>query len=140
MIILFALISISLAVGAHLADCSPSHIFYPLWPPHAKFYTGQTLSFSIALAVLTICFSWRKISDKNFAVLTTAAFASVYWVTQACAIFYPGTAFAAPSLVSSPTASIAIIPTQIVLEAIELILIGAATFIALRPNSKWTDN
>jgi hypothetical protein len=85
--ILFVLVSVLMAVGAHIADYRPTHIFNPLWPPRAKFHTGQTLGFSILLALLTIYFSFRKTKDKTYAVLATASFAASYWVTQACAIF-----------------------------------------------------
>ncbi len=42
--LLFKLSAAGLAVGAHVADINPSHIFNDRWPPHAKFHTGQTLS------------------------------------------------------------------------------------------------
>lgn len=52
--ILFTLSAIGLTVGAHRADLSPSHLFNDRWPPHAKFRTGQTLSMSVLLSVLTV--------------------------------------------------------------------------------------
>ena len=67
----FTLSGIGLALGAHLADLSPSHIFNPRWPPHAKFHTGQTLSMSLLLPLLTILFAWRKTSDQREAVFAT---------------------------------------------------------------------
>src|SRR5437870_13299476 len=91
--ILFTLSAIGLTVGAHVADLSASHIFNDRWPPHAKFHTGQTLSMSLLLSLLTILFAWRKTSDRRGAVFATAAFAAAYWVTQAAAISYPNTAF-----------------------------------------------
>ena len=73
--ILFTLSAIGLTVGAHVADLSPSHMFNDRWPPHAKFHTGQTLSMSLFLSLLTIGFAWRKTSDQREAVLATAGFA-----------------------------------------------------------------
>jgi hypothetical protein len=87
--LLFTLSAIRLTVGAHVADMNPTHIFNGRWPPHAKFRTGQTLSMSLLLALLTIFFAWRKTSDQREAVLATAGFAATYWVTQATAISYP---------------------------------------------------
>lgn len=91
--ILFTLSAIGLTVGAHVADLSPSHLFNDRWPPHAKFHTGQTLSMSVLLSLLTIFFAWRKTSDWREAVFATAGFAATYWVTQATAISYPNTGF-----------------------------------------------
>ena len=62
--LLFTLSAIGVTVGAHAADLSPSHIFNDRWPPHAKFHTGQTLSMSLLLSLLTIFFAWRKTSDQ----------------------------------------------------------------------------
>ena len=91
--ILFTLAAIGLIVSAHVADLSPSHLFNDRWPPHAKFHTGQTLSMSVLLSLLTMFFAWRKTSDQREGVLATAAFAATYWITQATAIAYPNTAF-----------------------------------------------
>ena len=63
--ILFTLAAVGLIVGAHVADLSPSHLFNDRWPPHAKFHTGQTLSMSVLLSLLTIFFAWRKTSDRR---------------------------------------------------------------------------
>ena len=98
--ILFTVSAIGLTVGAHVADLSPSHMFNDRWPPHAKFHTGQTLSMSLLLSLLTICFAWRKTSDQREAVLATAGFAATYWVTQATAILYPNTAFYDPEFIT----------------------------------------
>lgn len=136
--VIFTLVSLTLVVGAHLADCSPSHIFNDLWPPHAKFHTGQTLSFSIYLAIFTVYFAFRKTRDKLYAVTVTAAFASAYWITQGCASFYPGTAFVDPNFASSPGAHLLGVPAQLVIGAVHLTLIAVACFIALKPGSKWT--
>ena len=91
--LLFAVSAIGLSLGAHIADLSSSHMFNERWPPHAKFHTGQTLSMSLLLSLLTIFFAWRKTSDQREAVFATAGFAAAYWVTQATAISYPNTAF-----------------------------------------------
>jgi hypothetical protein len=86
--LLFTLSAIGVTVGAHVADLSPSHMFNDRWPAHAKFHTGQTLSMSVVLALLTIFLAWRKTSDRRGAIYATAGFAAAYWVTQAVAIAY----------------------------------------------------
>jgi hypothetical protein len=55
--LLFTLSAIGLTVGAHVADMNPTHIFNGRWPPQAKFRTGQTLSMSLLLALLTFFFA-----------------------------------------------------------------------------------
>src|ERR1700746_1284385 len=99
--ILFPLSAIGLIVGAHVADVSPSQIFNALSPPHAKCQTGQTLSMSLLLSLLTIGFAWRRTSDQREAVFATAGCAAAYWVTQATAILYPNTAFYDPEFITA---------------------------------------
>src|ERR1700748_821085 len=94
--LLYTLVSVMMPLGAHLADYNGTHVFNPRWPPHAKFHTGQTLMMSILLGVLTLFFAWRRSDDRVTAVLAASSFAAVYWVTQALAIVYPGTAAVDP--------------------------------------------
>jgi len=76
--VLFLLSALGLGLGAHMADYfSPTHIFNDRWPPHAKFHTGQTLSMSILLGVLSVFFAWRKTSDEKTTVYAAAGFASL---------------------------------------------------------------
>jgi hypothetical protein len=99
--LVFTASAVGLTLGAHIADLSSSHMFNQRWPPHAKFHTGQTLSMSVLLSVLTIFFAWRKTSDQREAVFATAGFAAAYWVTQATAISYPNTAFYDPEFITA---------------------------------------
>jgi hypothetical protein len=63
---LFLLSALGLALGAHMADYfSTTHIFNDRWPPHAKFHTGQTLSMSILLGVMSAFFAWRKTEFRS---------------------------------------------------------------------------
>jgi hypothetical protein len=130
----FTLSAIGLAVGAHVADMNPSHIFNDLWPPHAKFHTGQTLSMSLLLALLTIVFAWRKTSDQREAVLATAGFAAAYWVTQATAISYPNTAFYDPELLTAHSFTLGL-PVQTYFEIGFLSVTTLASWLALRKSA-----
>ena len=130
--ILFTLSGIGLVVGAHFADLSPSHLFNDRWPPHAKFHTGQTLSMSCLLALLTIFFAWRKTSDQREAVLATAGFAATYWVTQATGIAYPNTGFFDQSFRLS-------LPAQAYFEIGFLALITLASWLAIRKPARWSN-
>ena len=134
--ILFTLSAIGLTVGAHLADLSPSHIFNNRWPPHAKFHTGQTLSMSLFLSLLTILFAWRRTSDQREAVFATAGFAAAYWVTQATAIAYPNTAFYDPEFITADSFPLGL-PFQAYFELLFLLLIALASWLAIRRSAKW---
>ncbi len=134
--ILFSLMAISLTAGSHYEDYSKTHIFNPLFSAHAKFHVGQTLMFSILLALLTIFFAWRKTSDRLNAVLAVSSFAALYWVAQAGAILYPGTAAFDPQFITS-TSYILGLPLQTYVEVIYLVFTGIAAWLALKPKAKW---
>jgi hypothetical protein len=134
--ILFCFVSIYLVVGAHVADYSRSHLLDPRWPPHAKFHDGQTLMFSIFLAVLTIFFALSRTQDKRITLIATTSFAALYWVTQALAIVYPGTAFMDPEF-NTPSAYLLGLPAQVVIDVIALCLISVAYYLAAREPSRW---
>ena len=135
---LFTLSAIGLIVGAHVADLSPSHIFNDRWPPHAKFHTGQTLSMSLLLSLLTIGFAWRRTSDQREAVLATAGFAAAYWVTQATAILYPNTAFYDPEFITAKSFPIGL-PIQAYFDLGFFLLITLASWLAIRKSARWSD-
>ena len=136
--LLFTLSAIGLAVGAHVADMNPSHIFNDRWPPHAKFHTGQTLSMSVLLSLLTIWFGWRKTSDQRGTVLATAGFAAAYWVTQATAILYPNTAFYDPEFITASSFPLGL-PVQAYFELGFLSLITLASWLSIRKAAHWSD-
>jgi len=135
---LFTLSAIGLTVGAHVADLSPSHLFNDRWPPHAKFHTGQTLSMSLLLSLLTISFAWRRTSDQREAVFATAGFAAAYWITQAAAILYPNTAFYDPEFIPAGNVPSGL-PAQAYFELGFLSLITLASWLSLRKSADWSD-
>jgi hypothetical protein len=135
--ILFCFVSVYLVVGAHIADYSRTHLFDPRWPPHAKFHDGQTLMSSIFLAALTILFALRRTEDETSSLIATTSFAGLYWVTQALAIVYPGTAFVDPEF-DTPSAYLLGLPAQVTIDIIALCLISIAVYVAARKSSVWT--
>ena len=134
--IIFTTLSILLPVGAHLADYNKTHIFNQLWTPHAKFHDAQTLIFSVLLGILTIFFAWRKTTDRLATVLATSSFAAIYWIAQAGAILYHGTAAYDPEFIT-PTSYLLGLPQQTYIELFSLVLAGVAVWLALKPNAKW---
>jgi hypothetical protein len=136
--IIFTVLGISLPVGSHFADFNATHIFNPLWTPHAKFHGGQTLMFSIVLGLLTIFFAWRKTTDRLNAVLAVSGFSAIYWLTQAGAILYPGTAAFDPEFVT-PTSYLLGLAQQNYIQIVYLVLTGIAAWLALKTDAKWTE-
>ncbi|WP_263381289.1 DUF6640 family protein [Granulicella arctica] len=132
--VVFYFVSVYLVVGAHVADYSRTHLLDPRWPPHAKFHDGQTLMFSIFLGALTIYFASVRTQDKALTLTATTSFAALYWVTQALAIVYPGTAFMDPEF-DGPSAYLLGIPAQVVVDVLALSLIAFATIYAARKQS-----
>ncbi len=43
-----------------LADWNATHIYNPLWPPHAKFHNAQTMTIAVLLGVSGLVFLWRR--------------------------------------------------------------------------------
>jgi hypothetical protein len=115
---------------------SASHIFNDRWPPHAKFHTGQTLSMSILLGLASLFFAWRKTSDKKVTLYAAAGLSAIYWVTQATAILYPGTAYYDPEF---PHRFPLGLPGQAYFKLAFLATIGCAMWLALRKGARWTE-
>lgn len=82
-------------VGPFVFDFNETHIYNKSWPPHAKFHNAQTMSSGLALSVATLVNLWRPGSGR-VGVDAAALSASVYWVSQLSAFFYPGTASVDP--------------------------------------------
>lgn len=127
--VLFTATALILVIGAHVADYSGTHIFNPRWTPHAKFHTGQTLSFSVLLALMTIWLTWSTTSDYRYHVIAIAAFDSMYWIAQSLAILYPHTAFFDPE---TRDVRILAIPGQAFIGGVLTGVIVFATWWALR--------
>jgi hypothetical protein len=85
-----------ISVGSFMADfMTETHIFNPNWPPHAKFHSGQTISFAFVLGVASLYYTWRTPSlpttvAKVESLFTAALFGSMFSVTGLSAILYPG--------------------------------------------------
>ena len=136
--LLFTLLGILLPLGGHLADFNRTHIFNPNWPPHAKFHGAQTLMFTWLLSICSVYFAWRKTNDRLISVLAAALFAAVYFIAQMGAILYPGTALFDPDTITSASMLLGV-PGQVYVEVFTLALVGLATWLALKPNAKWTN-
>ncbi|KAL1584947.1 hypothetical protein WHR41_06152 [Cladosporium halotolerans] len=95
--LLFLLANISYSLGAFLADWNATHIHNPLWPPHAKFHNGQTMSLAVLLALTSTYFAFRPAftalskAEERHSVIMAAVSGSLYCGAGLSAILYPGT-------------------------------------------------
>jgi hypothetical protein len=134
--VLFVSVAVFFAAAGHFADMSKTHMFNPNWPPHAKFHAGQTLLFSIALALCSIYFSLRPTSDKVNSVTAAALFSGLYAVTQALAILYPNTYFWDPEFASMPNTILGL-PGQLFIDIVALSVVSFSAWFALRKSAIW---
>ena len=81
------------AVGAFVADWNETHVFNPRWPPHAKFHNAQTITLSVVAAGLTLWETWRPGPTDRSRLRWATTMGGLFWLTQAPAILFPGTAF-----------------------------------------------
>lgn len=125
-------VAVFTAVAAHIADWSASHLFNESWPPHAKFHNGQTLAFSVLACLACLWFSWRRQGDERTNALAAIVLASLYWITQAAAILYPGSF---DSEFDDPALYLAGLPIQGVIQIVALILLGIAAWLWFAPSA-----
>lgn len=92
---LISVTAVAQSVGPYIFDFNETHIYNESWPPHAKFHNAQTMSSGVALTVATLINLWRPTSGR-VGVDAAALSASVYFVSQLSAFFYPGTASVDP--------------------------------------------
>ncbi len=134
--IIFCVLTIYMAIGAHFFDWQ-THLHSPHWPPHAKFHAAHTMAISVVLCLLTCFVANRKTTDKALTLIATVGFASAFWISQFCAILYPGTAFVDPEY-DKPSAYILGFHAQPFLDLIAVCLIALAAWIAARRAAVWT--
>jgi hypothetical protein len=90
---------------------------------------------SVLLGLMTLFFALRKTDDKTSTIIAVTGFAAVYWLSQAAAILYPGTAFFDPRFVKSNSYPLCI-ALQLYIEAIYIALIILASWLAILSRCK----
>lgn len=138
--VLVSIVSLVTIFGAFMFDWDQTHIFNPHWPPHAKFHNGQTMSMGVCLGILSLWLLWRKIKITSFEFNLAVAIASLYWITQASAIFYPGTDFFDPETVNLPRSHVLGLPIQVVLQIVLYALLGSGILANRRLNQTTKDS
>lgn len=123
--VLISAVALVTAVTPYLADLTATHIYNPVWPPHAKFHNAQTILMGSLLGIAALAYLWGPARRSPPALRFAAVLASLYWLSQAGAILFPGTAFADPG--ADPLPQIAGVRlNQVMLSAVFLgiVLIG----------------
>jgi hypothetical protein len=101
--LLISLVALFTAVSPYLADWNETHIYNPLWLPHAKFHNAQTMVLGALLGLISLYCLWlrRERSDRQ-KLNDGAVLASLYWLAQLPAAFFPGVALINPGGVKMP--------------------------------------
>lgn len=93
---LLTLVGLLTMGGAYYADWNQTHLFNPRWPPHAKFHNAQTMLLGTCLGALCLWFLWGQRGNPRAALKLAVVFGGLYWLTQAGALLFPGTALTDP--------------------------------------------
>jgi hypothetical protein len=101
--LLISLVAIFTVVSPYLADWNVTHIYNPVWPPHAKFHNAQTMVLGAMLGTLSLyCLWFRTGIARNQKLNEATTLASLYWLAQLPATRFPGTALSDPGGVKMP--------------------------------------
>ena len=101
--VLLTLAQLLVFPGSFLADFNETHVKNPLWPPHARFHNGQTMTLSLLLSGTALWYAWGSPSTERGKTggdaqrardLWIAAWVgSFYCLAGLSAIWYPDTAW-----------------------------------------------
>ena len=59
--VILTVIAVGTIVSPYIADWNATHIYNPLWPPHAKFHNAQTMILSTLLGLTSLWLVWRPV-------------------------------------------------------------------------------
>lgn len=129
--LLLSLVAVFTAVSPFYADWNETHLFNPLWPPHAKFHGAHTMAMGALLGASALAFLWlRNSKAPRLPLLAGTIFTSLYWVGQAIAFAFPQVAWTDPNLLP-PGQTMQSLPIQVPLLLIVLTLIALGSTLAL---------
>lgn len=102
---LLLLANLAYSIGAFLADFNETHVYNDLWPAHAKFHNGQTMSLGVLLSLTSLYFAFRPYftgSSNNVEAARdvghAAVVGSLYCLAGLSAIWYPGADWKDPNV------------------------------------------
>ena len=126
---ILSFIAIITIFSPYLADWNVTHIYNPLWPPHAKFHNAQTMSMGVLLGLSSLYFLWLRRYEIS-ALIAGALFAALYWLSQLPSFLYPGVGWTDPNLLK-PGQSMHDIPIQLKGDAVLIPLIVFAFWLIM---------
>ncbi|KAL9087715.1 MAG: hypothetical protein Q9165_006482 [Trypethelium subeluteriae] len=104
---IFTFLAFFSPIAAFSQDMTASHMWNPLWPPHAKFHAGQTMSLSIYNALFLLWLLWypspsrdssftpqlERLKNERERLHLCATVISTYYITMLMSgNLFPGTA------------------------------------------------
>lgn len=119
--LLVSLVAFYAAFGSYIFDWNDTHIYNPLWPPHAKFHNAQTMLLGTCLGLLALGVLWQANFEAVARLQLASTLAALYWLTQAGAVLFPGTALVDPQFAHPGQ-----LPAQLIVDMVMLafLLVG----------------
>lgn len=135
--LLITLVALFTAISPYLADWNETHIYNPLWTPHAKFHNAQTMMFGALCGLFALYFLWfRSNGSDNGERLTNVkvatVFAMFYWAAQAGAFMFPGVASFDSQFAATAPSRIFGLPGQLGMDIIIACVLGVAYYLEYR--------
>jgi uncharacterized protein DUF6640 len=94
--VLMGIVAIITIFAPIAADFNESHIFNPVWPPHARFHGAMSVAMGVGLGVVTLWLLIRPSRDRALALRAAAWTGALYWLSFFPAVALRGTAPADP--------------------------------------------
>lgn len=125
--ILITIVALWATAGSYIFDWNRTHIYNPRWPPHAKFHNAQTMLLGTMIGLLSLWILWSQKNDKIAAIRLAVILASLYWITQAGAILFPGTALVDPEFAYPGQ-----LPVQLIVDVVMLGMLSVAYLLEVK--------
>lgn len=119
--VLISIVAIYSAFGSYIFDWNYTHIFNPHWSPHAKFHNAQTMLLGTCLGLFALWILWVFKGDKFTQLRFSTILASLYWLTQAGSVLFPGTALVDPEFAHQGQ-----LPAQLIVDVVMILLLAIA--------------
>jgi hypothetical protein len=129
---MLSLVAVVTALSPYAADMNKTHMYNPKWSPHAKYHTAQTMLLGSLLGLSSLYFLWRKRGDQRLQLQVSALLASLFWISQAGSIFFPGADFFDPEYADQVPKVSGIRFNQAMIDGLMLLLIAIAYFLEQR--------
>ena len=125
--ILISIVAVYSAFGSYIFDWNQTHIYNPRWPPHAKFHNAQTMLLGTCLGLSALWTLWMFAGNRYDKLRFSVIFSGLYWITQAGATSFPGTALVDPEFVHGGP-----LPAQLIVDVLMLVLLAVAYQLELK--------